>query len=557
MLERIEIRDFALARDVTIGLGSGFNVFTGETGAGKSLVVDALAFCSGARRGADVVSTGAERAEVRVTLDSGRSIERTVGLSGRSALRVDGATSSIDVVKDELEGRLEIHGQSDQLALLKSAVQLSILDRFGGCEELAADFATAASTLRELRRDLLNLRSDTRERERRIDQLRFEAGEISDAALTPGEPELLRVDAARLSSTASRIHDAGQALEALDDFEIGDVAGAISRLAEADTGAAELQDAAALLESTAAELVRALRQYSESIEEDPERLAAVTERLDLISRLRRKYGDSAEEIIAYGQKAEEELAAFERSGESEDDLLAKEADTLAGLARIGERLSKARRTAAHDLVSATASELGTLGMEGASLAVGFSCSDDPCGVQATLPDYEVIGTAALASRPTGEDVARAFSSSGLDQVEFLASFNAGEEPRPLAQVASGGETSRFLLALTAVFGGLADSQTIVLDEADEGVGGRSGTLVGEALRRLAAKHQVLCVTHLPQVAACADRHFVVSKTETAGRTASTLREVAGEERVEELAAMLGGNSEANRAAARELISGGD
>ncbi|MFQ5380329.1 MAG: DNA repair protein RecN, partial [Dehalococcoidia bacterium] len=214
-----------------------------------------------------------------------------------------------------------------------------------------------------------------------------------------------------------------------------------------------------------------------------------------------------------------------------------------------------RRRAAAELAEAVGLELSRLGMEGASFAVGFACSDDPEGLPVALPDYEVVGAGGPERPAPGEALPRTFGDQGVDQVEFLASFNRGEDRRPLAAVASGGETSRFLLALAAVFSATDESRTIVLDEADEGVGGRSGSLVGDALARLAERHQVICVTHLPQVAARGRRHFVVSKGEArSGRPESACREVSGGDRLEELAAMLGGRSAATLKAAEELLS---
>ena len=216
--------------------------------------------------------------------------------------------------------------------------------------------------------------------------------------------------------------------------------------------------------------------------------------------------------------------------------------------------ARARRARAGDLVRAIAAELEHLGMGGATLSVGFACEDDAEGPPASLPDYEIVITSSpLAGE--GEAHPRVFGETGIDRVEFLASFNPGESPRPLSAVASGGETSRFLLALTTVLGNASEARLEVLDEVDEGVGGRAGALVGEALLRLAARHQVLCVTHLPQVAAFGQRHFVVSKTTDAGRTSSAVMVVTGRQRVEELAAMLGGVSAANLAAAEELLRG--
>jgi DNA repair protein RecN (Recombination protein N) len=320
-----------------------------------------------------------------------------------------------------------------------------------------------------------------------------------------------------------------------------------------DPSARELAELSAVLETSSADLMRALRRYRDLVEEDPSRLAAVEERLDRIARLRRKYGDTVDEIIAHGRQAEAQLATLTGTGASLEALREREQALLVKLADRATALSRARRASAGDLVRAIAKELEHLGMSGAALSVGVACDDDPDGPPVSLPDYEIVITESpLAGE--GETHPRAFTESGIDRVEFLASFNPGESPRPLSSVSSGGETSRFLLALTAVLGSAPERRLIVLDEVDEGVGGRAGALVGDALARLARRHQVLCVTHLPQVAAYGDRHFVVTKRSEGGRTWSELRLVAGDDRVAELASMFGAVTEANRAAARELLA---
>ncbi len=320
----------------------------------------------------------------------------------------------------------------------------------------------------------------------------------------------------------------------------------------------------------------------EPFREGPERLEVVGERLDRLARLMRKYGETVEEVLAYGARASKQLEALTGAGASLEGLLAKEAELLGRLSEQAQGLSRARRGAAGDLVRAIAGELEALAMGGAVLSVGFACEDDVAGPLVSLPDYEiVITTSEIAGEgPTAEGHPVAFGETGVDRVEFLVSFNPGESPRALSAVASGGETSRFLLALTTALSltpqqplgasrragtGPATapsagedepvSRLVVLDEVDEGVGGRTGAVVGQALRRLASRHQVLCVTHLPQVAAYGERHFVVSKRSDGARTWSEVAVVDGEARVEEVAAMLGGAGGAEKEAARGLLEG--
>lgn len=556
MLERLEITSFAVARNVAVDLGPGLTVFTGETGAGKSLVVDAIAFAFGARMGREVIAAGADRATVRAALRLGRPtvIERTLTLGGRSTYRIDGQPARYEDVRALAEGFLDIHGQSEQLAILRPAVQLAALDEFAGLQADRTALASTVRELREVRRKLASLRSDARERERLIERLSFEVAEIDAAAPVPGEDESLRAEQARLGNAARLREEAERALAALDEPAIGEALAAVRAIAGRDAGAADLADLAGILETASVDLRRALRAYRDALDEDPERLAAVTERLDLLARLQRKYGDTIDAVLAYRDSAARQLADLTGAGASLEELEAAESRLLETLGRQAADLSARRRAAAGALVRAIAGELELLGMGGARLAVAFACDDDPAGPLVALPDYEVVtGAADEAAAPSPEPAPRAFTEAGVDRVEFLASFNPGEPPRPLGAVASGGETSRFLLALTVALGQATEGRLEVLDEVDEGVGGRTGAVVGRALRRLAGRHQVLCITHLPQVAAAADRHFVVEKRTDGRHTWSEVREVAGEARRAELAAMLGGVTPANLAAADELL----
>lgn len=554
MLERLEISSFAVARDVALDLGPGLTVFTGETGAGKSLVVDAIAFAFGARAGREVIAAGADRATVRATivLDTARrTLERTITLAGRSVYRLDDAPARLEDIRPLAERLLDLHGQSEQLAILRPAVQLAALDAFAGLQGSREELAATVRSLRDVRRRLESLRSDARERERLLERLAFEVAEIDEAALAPGEDEALRAEQARLGAASRLREEADRALAALDEPPLSEALAAVAAITARDPSAVELADQAAVLDTTVADLRRALRTYRDALEEDPERLAFVTERLDRIARLLRKYGDSIHDVLAYRDRAARQLADLSGAEQSVEALQAEEARLLASLSGQAARLSASRRAAAGRLAAAIRSELAELAMGAASLAVAFSCDDDPTGPSLALPDYEVIES-DWQPGPDPEPVPRAFTESGVDRVEFLASFNPGEPPRPLAAVASGGETSRFLLALAIALGQASAGRIEVLDEVDEGVGGRTGAVVGRALRRLAARHQVLCITHLPQVAAYADRHLVVAKRTDGRRTWSEVHEVAGDARIDELAAMLGGTTAENRAAATAL-----
>ena len=556
VLEKLTVTDFAVARAVILAPGPGLNVVTGETGAGKSIIVDALDFLFGGRHGRSVVAPGAESAAVRADLlTSGQPImiERTVRLSGRTAAHIDGTGVPPEKVRALGAELIDIHGQSEQLRLLRPAVQLGVLDAFAGLTEQREVMAAQVRELRTLRREIEAVSTDARERERLRDQLRFEVDEIESAALEASEDEALRAEQSRLANAGRLLEGVATVLASLDAPPLGEAVAAAHDIVERDPTATEIADPAATLESAASDLVRALHRYRDALDDDPTRLGAIDERLDLIARLRRKYGERVPDILAYEDSARARLEAIEGAGASLESMQARAAELADAAAATAASLSQARRAAAGGLIGAVSEELARLEMRGASLAAGFACDDDPSGLLVALPDYDVI---ASDTRPaeTSERNPRAFTESGVDQMELLASFNPGAPPRPLAAVASGGETSRFLLALTTVLGAAAEPRLVVLDEVDEGVGGRAGSVVGQALRRLAARHQVLCVTHLPQVAAYADCHFVVTKESDGSATWSDIYEVTGERRAAELALMLGGDTPANRAVAEELLA---
>jgi DNA repair protein RecN (Recombination protein N) len=558
VLERIRIRDFAVARDVEVQPGPGLTVFTGETGAGKSIIVDALAFVFGARRGREVIASGADRATVEAVVRDGqrvRTIERTMTLAGRSTARIDGQPATLDGLREAGARLVDIHGQSEQLAILRPAVQVALLDRFAGLGDLAEETGRLVRELRDTRRRLRSVVSDARERQRLIDQLTFELDEIESAALQPGEDEALRAEAQRLASVGRLIEDVAAAAEALDSPALATLSQALDDIAARDPAAVEIADAAAILETALGDAARLLRRYRDGLEDDPGRLAAIQERLDRIARLRRKYGETLDDVLRYAAEARERLEALRASEESAEALQAAEERLIERASAAAARLGAERRAAAGRLVAAIAAELAHLGMGRATLAVAFSCDDSADGLPVPFPDYEVFDGREAAPGSTPEPIPRAFTEAGVDRVEFLASFNPGEAPRPLATVASGGETSRFLLALTTVLGSTAEPRIVVFDEVDEGVGGRAGTLVGEALARLARRHQVLCITHLPQIAVFADRHFRVAKEEADGRTRSVVEALGEAERREEIARMLGGLriTSRTRAAAAEML----
>ena len=331
MLERLQITDFAVARSVEVCPGPGLSVFTGETGAGKSLIVDALAFVCGARRGRDVIASGAAKATVTATFTVGGAchlLERSIGLSGRSSASVHGEPGTTAQLLDVGSRAVEIHGQFEQLAILRPAEQLDVLDAFAGLREQREQVARSVRSLRDVRRRIESLSTDSRERERLVEQLTFETNEIGAAALVEGEDEGLRADRLRLTSVRTLRESGARALEYLEAAALGEIASAVAEIGERDPSVPGLTDLAVLLESTADDLSRELRRYAEGLEDDPERLSALDERLDAIARLRRKYGESIADILAYGQEAAARLASISGAHASVEDLRRHETELL-------------------------------------------------------------------------------------------------------------------------------------------------------------------------------------------------------------------------------------
>jgi DNA repair protein RecN (Recombination protein N) len=585
VLLELDIRDFAIAEHVRVPLGPGLTVITGETGAGKSILIDALQLLLGGRADASTVRAGARAAQVEGVFgldeaalgdplreqlaeagiageDDTLIVSREVALDGRarSAARVNGR-AVVQSLLAALGARLvDIHGQTDHVSLLQPGTHIGLLDRFGGLAETRAAFSEPAARLRAVRAEIARLTADARERVRRQERLRFEAEEIEAAQLRPDEEDEVRAErqllanAEQLAELADAAHAAlvggGRSAAAIDS--LGRTADLLGQLAALDERLGDDAATAAALQEQATDLARTLRAYRDAVEFNPARLAAVDERLTLLNTLKRKYGATVGEVIAYGEQAARELAELEGSEERLDALRDEEARLLTTLSARAQELSSAREQAAQRLVQAVERELDDLRMTDARFAVQFLRRTAADGLPATLPLETVVEREPATVQPaSGEPLA--FDQSGADRVEFLISLNPGEPLRPLARVASGGETSRLMLALKGVLGDADQVPTLVFDEIEAGLGGRSAGVVAQKLAALAERHQVICISHLPQIAAVASTHLVAAKQVSGGRTRATLTPVSGEERVHELAAMLGGATPANLASARELL----
>jgi DNA repair protein RecN (Recombination protein N) len=556
MLRELTLQNFAVAQDLRLTFSNGFNCITGETGAGKSIAVDALAFALGARVGADVIRAGAPSAYVEAVFEIGDRecaavdgllgeaglalddgcllLAREIGQAGRSSARVNGRSIAQPALAELGVLLADIHGQHEHLRILRARDQLLYLDRFGGLAAQREALAHAVDALREVRKQRQEVAEGARVRERRLAQLGYETEEIAAASLQAGEDVLLQADRKRLANAQALGLGAAEALDRLDaaaSDPLASAAEALDRVAALDEEAIALRDRAFALQSDVTDLLREVRAYGDLVEGDPERLQAVEERLVLLGTLKRKYGESIEEVLAYAQEAAAEIERLERSEEDAAGLAADEERLAGEVAALAASLSAARKEAATSLATAVSAELAALEMANARFE----------------PSLEPVTSGEEAG---GLLVGR----SGAEQVEFLVSFNTGEALKPLGKVASGGETSRFMLALKSALGAADDTPLMVFDEVDAGLGGRSGAIVGRQLARLAERCQVICITHLPQVAARAESHWFVAKEEIDGRTRASVHLLEGEPRVEELAQMLGGVSAANLAAARDLLA---
>ena len=560
MLVELAIRNFAIIETADIAFGPGLNALTGETGAGKSILIDALGAVLGDRASSEMVRAGARSATIDATFDVEQTpnraavlamldeleiepedgqliLSREVQSSGRSSARLNGRPTTASVLSQIGALLVDVHGQSDHLSLLRPAAQLELLDRFAQTVPLREELAQRFGELRRVRAALADAHTGARERMQRIDLLRYQVEEIGQAALRVGEDEELAVEHARLVNVDRLALDAAAVYETLaGSDEREDVGGAMpslrkaSHLLEGMAGLDQmteplrerLQEVLFLLEDVAAEV----RDYRDGIEADPARLEAVEERLALIRQLKRKYGADIAEILRHAQAAEAELARLTGSEVDAEALAAREEQLADEVGRLATELSWARGEAGTRLAAQVEQAIADLKMGSAEFAVSLERTEDPRGV----PGRDADGCCARY----------AVDATGIDKVTFMIAPNAGEGLKPLGKIASGGETARLMLALKSILSDVDETPTLVFDEIDVGVGGRSGQVVGEKLWALTSAHQVIVITHLPQIAAFADAHFRIAKGERNGRVISTVDHLDATAREEELAAMLAG-----------------
>jgi DNA repair protein RecN (Recombination protein N) len=565
MLRELHVRNFALLADVQVEFGTGLNVLTGETGAGKSILVDALGVALGQRASTDVVRAGAEEARVTALFDlsgvpetqtwltslgvpvEGGQIVLAREVAGRGRAYVNEAPASVSTLRQIGEVLVEIHGQHEGQRLLEPSSHLDLLDAFGG-ESVLERRRRLSDLVRcwsEMRSSLRALETGERERAQRLDLLRYQVAEIDAARLRPDEVAELRAARSRLAN-AERLREAlALAYDALYGSD-GAAADALGRAAVALRQAADwegsLIELAATIEGLregVADAARDARRALDRIDADPARLEEVEARLASVQLLMRKYGDSVDEILSYRERAALEMETLSAADARREEMAAEIAALEGRLGEEASALSRLRNSAAKRMEKAVLSHLRELAMPAVRFRVVLERREDPRGITV---DGSVL----------------AISERGVDHAEFLLSANPGEPPRPLRRVASGGELSRVLLAVRSALAGDSPPPVMIFDEIDAGVGGRTGHVIGEKLRALASLSQVLCVTHLPQIASVADHHYAIQKKTDGGRTLTVVERLEGEARVEEVARMLAGKrlTETARRHAREMLKTG-
>lgn len=570
MILDLHIDDFAIIDHLELTFHQGLVILTGETGAGKSIIIDAVETLLGSRTETTMIRAGEERAVIEASFSIPKAskaeihtileredllddpnlltLGREIRLNGRSVARVNGRSINVGVLKELGEYLVDVHGQSEHLSLLRVRQHLGLLDSFADVGEPLQAYRQIYKRLQNVRSELRELRQTESEVARRVDILTFQINEIEAARLQPEEEEALREERNRLANAEGLASLAQESLQLLDEGNpespaitdlVGKVLDAAVGLARLDPSQSPLEEQTQVIAENLADLSRSLRDYLENIEFNPRRLDQVEERLNLIQQLKRKYsqagGGTIQEILAFADQARQQLNKITHASERIAELEVEENELLQQLGEKGAALSIARHQAAHQLEIDLEDELNQLNMAGARFKVAFETRPDPQGLLST----------------DGRKLA--FDSNGYEQVEFLVAPNPGEGLKPLVKIASGGETSRLMLAIKNVLARADQVPTLIFDEIDQGIGGRVGMIVGEKLRQLAHQHQVLCVTHLPQLAAFGAQHLQVQKIVRDQRTSTQVVDLDPTGRILELAQMMGEITEGTRHSAHELL----
>jgi DNA repair protein RecN (Recombination protein N) len=564
VLTCLRVRNFAIIDELEVLLEPGMNVVTGETGAGKSILIDALSLVLGARARPEVVRTGAEQAEIEALFDvaddpevrrrleaAELSVEdelvlrRVVQRSGRSRAFINGRLASAGQLAEVAQGLADISSQHEHHTLVDPRSHLMFLDAFAELEPLRGEVRAAYETLQQAKTALDAQSQATTQRVEREDLLRFQLQEIDALALQPGEEGELALErdrqrhAERLSQASGGAEDALYASDDAICTRLARIGHELEDAAEIDPQLQPFVEQVATARTQLEDAARELGSYARGVSLDRERLSQLEERLDAIGKLKRKYGGSVDAVLEHRERAAEQLNALDQSEERMQQLTSAVSVARDAAALLARKLSAGRKKAASKLAEAVSRELASLSMGDARVAVEVARSEG--GDDDLCVDGAKLGPA------------------GIDRVEFLIATNRGEDPQALHKIASGGELSRAMLALKRVLAGLGPAGLYVFDEVDAGVGGAVAEVIGRKVKDVARHHQVICITHLPQIAVFADAHYHVSKGAAGGRTRSEIRRLEPEEQESEIARMLGGIkvSDKTRAAAREMLRGGE
>ena len=554
MLEHLHIRNVALIKESEISFGDGLNILTGETGAGKSMIIDSLQFALGGSAGKDFLRHGEKQAAVEALFsvqsqalteklaengivpeeDGTLLITRTLSEAGKSVCRINGSTVTVGMLKEIAEDMIDIYGQHEHQSLLNPVKHIRLLDRFcgAGFGEAMEEYKNSRQRLKDLEKQLTILIGDESQREQRMDMLLFQKEEIEAAELQEGEEDALLEQKKRLSSMERLIRLTGESVTLLYDGDdrapsacdqLGDALAKLREAAEYDAALSPLADALADGYAAVEDCARELKREAEKQEADPEELERIEERLQLFYKLKRKYGGSIEAVLEFYEKAVQELEFLSNSSEKAAELSAKKAEEEKRLSALAETLTARRRATAEQVEEQIETALHDMEMKHARFHIQIEEKAD-------------------------------WGADGKDKVEFLISANAGEPLKPLAKIASGGEMSRVMLALKTVLVDADEIGTFIFDEIDTGVSGRTARRVGEKMRFLGGKRQLLCITHLPQIAAMADNHFLIEKESDAGETVTRVTALDEEGAVREVARLMNDVTETTLAAARELLA---
>lgn len=556
MLTELRITNFAVLEQLSLSVDSGFTVLTGETGAGKSLLIDAIALLVGGRASTDQIRFGEDEAQLEAAFqiptdhpilkqlraqgilgpeESQLIIRRVIARSGRNRVYLNGAMTPVHVLEEFGGTLVDIHGQHDQQSLLSTSTQLEVLDAFGQLRELRAQYQSAYGEWTRFRQERAGLAAQIEQRTEREDYLKFQRQELDDAALHPGEEEALQHERRRLGSAHRLSELASEAQERMQADSYGILPNlalmerALGELAQIDP---EMQDAGRLAADAKVllkEVADCLRGYADRLDTDPARLTVIEDRLALIQKLKKKYGGTIDAVLETHRRVRDDLALLQQS-----DVQLEQCDRLIreqrqNVSRLAQQLSGTRSEAARRMTKVVRQELDALKMG---------------------------QTRFLIQIVTGEGD-EAYGADGADRAEFLLSANVGEPLKPISRVASGGELSRVMLALKSVLAEADEVPVLIFDEIDTGVGGAVAAAIGKRLRALGRFHQVFCITHLPQVASQAQHHLCVEKSQVKDRTVTTVRSLTGMSRESEIARMLGGETVTKkvRETAAELIAG--